>query len=71
MQILGRRADICEKAGADTLLMTPPPYYHQTTNAEGIYEHYKTSPAILDIELFKQLANIENIIGIKDASGER
>ena len=61
-----------------------PPYHHQTTNAEGIYEHYKsvaknhtlglivykTSLAILDIELFKRLADIENIIGIKDASGD-
>jgi len=81
--ISNKLADICEKAGADALLMTPP-YYHQTTNAEGIYEHYKsvaknhilglivykTSPAILDVELFKRLADIENIIGIKDASGD-
>lgn len=81
--VSNKLADICEKAGADALLMTPP-YYHQTASTEGIYEHYKsvaenhtlglivykTSPANLDIEFFKRLADIENIVGIKDASGD-
>jgi len=80
--ISNRLADICEKAGANALLMTPP-YYHQTSSTEGVYEHYKSvaknhtlglivyktgSAANLDINFFQRIADIENIIGIKDAS---
>jgi 4-hydroxy-tetrahydrodipicolinate synthase len=81
--IANRLADACEKAGADALLMTPP-YYHQTASPEGVYQHYKSvaeSHSIglivynifsvrLDIDFFNRLANVEQIIGIKDASGD-
>ena len=78
-----RLADVCEKAGADALLMTPP-YYHQTDSPEGVYRHYKSvaenhtlglivykTPAMkLGVDFFKRLADVEHIIGIKDASGD-
>lgn len=81
--ISNRLADICEKAGADALLMTPP-YYHQTDAPEGVYQHYKSvaenhslglivykTPSMKPgVEFFKRLAEVENIIGIKDASGD-
>ena len=78
-----RLADICEKAGADALLMTPP-YYHQTDAPEGVYRHYKSvaenhslglivykTPTMkADVDFFKRLAEVEHIIAIKDASGD-
>jgi 4-hydroxy-tetrahydrodipicolinate synthase len=78
-----RLADICEKAGADALLMTPP-YYHQTDAPEGVYRHYKSvaenhtlglivykTPTMKPgVDFFKRLAEVENIIAIKDASGD-
>ncbi|MCK5118863.1 MAG: dihydrodipicolinate synthase family protein [Candidatus Latescibacteria bacterium] len=78
-----RLADICEKAGADALLMTPP-YYHQTDAPEGVYRHYKSvaenhslglivykTPTMkAEVDFFKRLGDVEHIIGIKDASGD-
>jgi 4-hydroxy-tetrahydrodipicolinate synthase len=78
-----RLADICEKAGADALLMTPP-YYHQTDAPEGVYRHYKSvaenhtlglivykTPTMkAEVDFFKRLAEVEHIIAIKDASGD-
>jgi 4-hydroxy-tetrahydrodipicolinate synthase len=78
-----RLADICEKAGADALLMTPP-YYHQTDAPEGVYRHYKSvaenhslglivykTPTMkAEADFFKRLAEVEHIIAIKDASGD-
>ena len=78
-----RLADICEKAGADALLMTPP-YYHQTDAPEGVYRHYKSvaenhslglivykTPTMkAEVDFFKRLSDVEHIIGIKDASGD-
>jgi 4-hydroxy-tetrahydrodipicolinate synthase len=75
-------AEICEKAGADALLMTPP-YYQQTRfSFQGVYEHYKdvainhSLPLIIyhtryneyGLDLFSKCAEIDNIAGIKDAS---
>lgn len=82
-RIANRLADICEQAGADVLLMTPP-YYHQTASAEGTFQHYKsvaenhtlglivykTSPLSLDVDFFKRLTEVDQIIGIKDASAD-
>lgn len=78
-----RLADICEAAGADALLMTPP-YYHQTDAPEGVYRHYrsvaenhslglivyKTPAMTAGVEFFERLAEVERIVAIKDASGD-
>ena len=82
-RISNRLADICEKAGADALLITPP-YYHQTRSFEGVYEHYKdvainhSLPLIIyhtwynefGLDLFKKCAEVDNIAGVKEASGD-
>jgi 4-hydroxy-tetrahydrodipicolinate synthase len=82
-RIANRLADVCEKAGADALLMTPP-YYHQTRTLQGVYEHYKdvavnhSLPLIIyhtwyneyGIDLFEKCAEVDNIAGVKDASGD-
>jgi len=77
-----RLADICENAGADALLMTAP--YYGIGSEEGTFRHYKTvaeshstgmvvynrSSEPLNVEFFKRLADVDNIIGIKDTSGD-
>lgn len=79
-----RLADLCEKAGADALLMTPPYYGPDVCSQEGAFRHYKSvaenhslgiivynrPPVLLDVDIFKRLADIENIVGVKDASGD-
>jgi len=79
--ISNKLADICENAGADALLMTPP-YYHQTDRPENIFGHYKdvaqnhslpmiiynTARANLDIDFFRRCADIDNVVGVKEAS---
>ena len=80
--LANRLADRCEKAGADALLMIPP-YYHQTSTYHGCLRHYEevargrgvglivynTAAANLDVDFFKRCAEVETIIGIKEASG--
>jgi 4-hydroxy-tetrahydrodipicolinate synthase len=82
--ISNRLADICEKAGADALLMTPPYYGADVCSLEGTYRHYKSVaenhsiglivynrlPIHLDVDFFKRLVDVENVIGIKDARGD-
>ena len=79
--ISNRLADICENTGADALLMTPP-YYHQTDRPDNIFRHYKdvaqnhslpmiiynTGRANLDINFFRRCADIDNVVGVKEAS---
>ena len=79
--ISNRLADICENAGADAFLMTPP-YYHQTERSDNVFRHYKDvtqnhslpmiiyniKSANLDIDFFRRCAEIENILGVKEAS---
>ncbi|MFH1009292.1 MAG: dihydrodipicolinate synthase family protein [Candidatus Latescibacterota bacterium] len=78
-----RLADICEKAGADALLMTPP-YYPHMNAPEGVYRHYKSvaenhslgvivyklSTMKAEVDFFKRLSEVENIVGMKDSSGD-
>jgi len=78
-----RLAEGCERAGADALLMTPP-YYHQSCTHEGRFRHYRdvaqnhSLPLIvysifganLDVEFFKRCADVDNIAGIKEATGD-
>ncbi len=78
-----RLADGCERAGADALLMTPP-YYHQSCTHEGRFRHYQdvarnhATPLIvysifgadLDVDFFRRCAEIDSIVGIKEATGD-
>jgi len=82
-RIANQLADRCEAAGADALLMTPP-YYHQTAAPEGVFRHYRSvaenhglglivykTPAMEGgVDFFRRLAEVEHIVGIKDASGD-
>ena len=75
-----RLADLCEKAGADALLMTPP-YYHQTRSFNGCVKHYaevaqghslpmiiyNTPYADFSIDFFRKCGEYENILGVKEA----
>src|SRR3972149_4457773 len=60
-----------KKAGADGVLLITP-YYNKPT-PEGLYRHYKLIAEEVDIsivpETVARLAEIKNIIGIKEASG--
>lgn len=79
-----RKAQFCEKAGVDLLLLVTP-YYNKTTQ-EGLYAHYKSiaentnlpivlynvpSRTGLDMssETVIRLSKISNIVAIKEASG--
>ena len=78
-----RLADGCEEAGADALLMTPP-YYYQSCIHEGRFRHYRdvaqnhSLPLVvysifgadLDVDFFKRCAEVENIAGVKEATGD-
>jgi len=80
--LANRLADACEKTGADVLLMTPP-YYHQSCTYHGCLQHYRdvaknhslglivynTAAANLDVDFFKRCADVETIVGVKDAGG--
>ena len=77
-----RLADVCEEAGADALLMTAP--YYIPNSDQGVFEHYRSVAANrslgvivynrakepLSVEFFRRLAEIDNIVGIKDTSGD-
>ena len=77
-------ADLCEEAGADALLMTAPYYGVDVCSQEGAFRHYKSvaenhsrgvivynrRPVLLEVDIFKRLSDIENVIAIKDASGD-
>lgn len=77
-----RLADMCEEAGADALLLTAP--YYSRSPDQGVFEHYRSvaenhslglivynrSTEPLSVEFFRRLAEIDNIIGIKDTSGD-
>jgi len=74
-----RLADLCQDAGADALLLTPP-YYRQTARdpfghyADVARNHdlptivYSTGDANLDIGFFRRCAEVDNIVGVKEAT---
>lgn len=79
-KLSNRLADLCQSAGADALLMTPP-YYRQTARdpfwyyADVARNHdlptviYTTQDANLDLDFFRRCAEIDNIVGVKEATG--
>ena len=82
-RVSNQLADICQEAGVDALLLAPP-YYGGSAGPEGTYQHYRSvadnhdiglfvynrGPIQLDVAFFERFAEIEKIIGIKDASGD-
>jgi len=70
-----------QQIGADAVLVCIPYYYH--SSPEAIYEHYRTlsedndigiviysNRAFMDdLELIDKLANLENVVGVKEATG--
>ena len=81
--LANRLADACEEVGADILLMTPP-YYHQSSTYEGCFHHYtdvarnrskglvvySIAGGGLDVDFFKRCADIDTIVGVKEATGD-
>lgn len=77
----GELVDYAEQVGADAVLICAPYYYH--SGPEAIYDHYRTLAEEHDIgiviysnrefmtnlELIDRLASIENIVGVKEATG--
>ena len=79
-RLSNRLADLCQDAGADALLLTPP-YYRQTARdpfghyADVARNHdlptviYSTADADLNIDFFRRCAEVDNIVGVKEATG--